>query len=362
MNQSRFLFIGALPDPENKHPGGQASATQGILDYCNLNDINVDIIDSAQNSFPFPSVYLRISRAIKRNLKLLFKLFRFNYNGIIIFCGEGFSFVEKSFSVFLCRIFRIKTVLSIRSGFFMDEIKSSKLKKNIYSLLLKLPNFHVVQGTKWKALLISLGIDQEKITIIPNWASAEFESSEDIKVATKKETIKFLYVGWMVKEKGVSHILEASQELEEKDSFEVYMVGGGTLYEELLKKANENSQENIKFLGWKNKLEVLRLMQTCHVLILPSYAEGFPNVVVEALSQNMPLITTDVGGIGDSSIDCVNSFIVKVGDTKDLFNSMQKFISDPSIIEEFSKNSYKIFNRRHRMERNCPKYFNIFQD
>ena len=103
-------------------------------------------------------------------------------------------------------------------------------------------------------------------------------------------------------------------------------------------------------------------MQECHVLVLPSYAEGFPNVVVEALSQNMPLITTDVGGLLDSSIHNYNSFIVEVSDYKNLATAMDRFVIQPSLIAEFSINSKKIFNKRHRMEENCSKYFEIFEN
>jgi glycosyltransferase involved in cell wall biosynthesis len=361
MSQSKYILIGAIPDAQYKHPGGQASATQGLMDYCDINQINLDIIDSAQSSFPFPPLYKRIVRSVFRNINLIKKLSLNRYTGAIIFCGSGFSFLEKILSVCICRIFNIKVLLSIRSGFFFDDIESSDLKRYIFSLLLKIPNFHSVQGTKLENLLIDMGVDSKKITLIPNWLPSDFRPSDKLKKVTEGEKIKFLYVGWLVEEKGVHHIYQASQISKHIKDSEIYLAGDGPLLKDLASKTNKD-KTNIFFLGWQRKEKIIELMQECHVLVLPSYAEGFPNVVVEALSQNMPLITTDVGGLLDSSIHNHNSFIIDVSDYKNLASSMDRFILQPSLIEEFSINSKKIFNMRHRMEENCSKYFEVFEN
>jgi glycosyltransferase involved in cell wall biosynthesis len=100
-------------------------------------------------------------------------------------------------------------------------------------------------------------------------------------------------------------------------------------------------------------------MDNNDILVFPSYSEGFPNVIVEALSQGMPIITTDVGGISDSALHNQNAYIVPVRNSKALKKSMEKFVQNKDLIENFSKNSCKIFLKNHQNE-NCRKIFNNF--
>ena len=172
-SKKKYLYIGAVPDQLNNHPGGQATSANGLFQYCLEKKIELDVIDSSQNTFPFPSLYKRIFRSLKRNLQLYKKIKNNKYTGLIIFCGDGLSFVEKSFSCFIARVFKTKALLFIRSGFFIDELQNSKFKKTIYKFLLNFPYKIILQGSNWLDLMISLGIKKDKLEIIHNWANRE---------------------------------------------------------------------------------------------------------------------------------------------------------------------------------------------
>lgn len=355
----KFLFIGALPDEKNKHPGGQTTASRGLIQFCNANKINLEVIDSSQKSFPYPSILKRIYRAIYRNLKLVYKLTFNNYCGVIIFCGDGFSFFEKSLSCLFVRIFNKKVLLFLRSGFLIDEIRNSKIKRFFYPLLLNFPNKIIVQGEKWSAFLKSLNIPIKKIEIIHNWAERDILFKTKHKFKEKDSIVNFLFVGWLVKEKGIENILEAleSSDLLKKQNF--HFVGEGPLRNKIEELKIKNDFDMIKLHGWLKKKRVIKLMDNNDILVFPSYSEGFPNVIVEALSQGMPIITTDVGGISDSALHNQNAYIVPVRNSKALKKSMEKFVQNKDLIENFSKNSCKIFLKNHQNE-NCRKIFNNF--
>jgi glycosyltransferase involved in cell wall biosynthesis len=72
--------------------------------------------------------------------------------------------------------------------------------------------------------------------------------------------------------------------------------------------------KSVEVLGWVQGFVRLRLLRTSRLLILPSYTEGVPNVILEAMASHLPIITTPVGGIPSVVTDQVNGVMVKPGD------------------------------------------------
>ncbi len=355
----KYLYIGAVPDEINKHPGGQATSANGLFQYCLEKKIELDVIDSSQTTFPYPNIYKRLFRSVKRNLKLYKKIKNNKYSGLIIFCGDGLSFIEKSFSCFIAKLFKTKALLFIRSGFFIDELQNSRSKKIIYRILLNIPHKIILQGTNWLDLMITLGINKEKLEIIHNWANREITIQKTPKLSDNKEKINFLFVGWLVKEKGLGQIIDALKNSNILNNQNFSFIGDGPFKKNLLDLKRDKRNMKIKIHGWLTNSEVINSMKENDVLVFPSHAEGFPNVIVEALSQGMPLITTNVGGITDSAIDNKNAFIVPIKDSNSLKIAMEKFVIDKSLIEKFSRESCKIFSINHQNE-NCKKIFSLF--
>ena len=98
------------------------------------------------------------------------------------------------------------------------------------------------------------------------------------------------------------------------------------------------------------------LMQS-DVLVLPSYAEGFPNAIIEALSFGLPIISTNVGGIPDSVVNGWNGYLINPGDRNQLKKTMEKLAENKHLISYFSKNSIETLMKRHSQRINCKKIF-----
>ena len=79
----------------------------------------------------------------------------------------------------------------------------------------------------------------------------------------------------------------------------------------------------------------------CSVYVLPSYREGTPRTVLEAMAMGRPIITTDTNGCRETVIDGENGFLVPVGDCEKLADSMIKFIENPDLISLMGKESTK---------------------
>lgn len=106
-----------------------------------------------------------------------------------------------------------------------------------------------------------------------------------------------LFLGWILPTKGIEELVHAWSELE-LDGWKLLLVGPGEIsyQKELLHKYNPR---NMEFLGEMGHGKAMQLMAQCDLFVLPSYTEGFPNVILEAMALGKPIIATSVGAIPD---------------------------------------------------------------
>jgi glycosyltransferase involved in cell wall biosynthesis len=362
MSNGRYLYIGAKANFGDIHPGGQSTASQGLIEFCEDQKIQLEIINSLQESFPFPSFWTRVKRMLSRQNQLFMKLIKTEYDGVIIFSSSGLSFYEKSYFAMICRCFGVESIMFVRSGHFVTDCENSKIKRLINKLLLKIPNWIAAQGTSWVSLYQELGVDVSRVVLVRNWIPPGFSIASRKKHLSKEggEIVTFIFVGWLVKEKGVGELLEAICSSEILRNCRVVFAGNGTLYEEICDTKERENLDKVQVLGWQSVAEVNLLLEDAHVFVLPSYAEGFPNALMEAISKGLPAVVTPVGGITDSALNGVNSILVKPKDVKSLREAMEKFALEPELIAEYSTKSIGIAHKNHDRETNCRELFQCF--
>ena len=98
------------------------------------------------------------------------------------------------------------------------------------------------------------------------------------------------------------------------------------------------------------------------VFVLPSYNEGMPLAILEAMSYGVPIISTNVGGIPTLVENGVNGFIISPGDILHLENSLRLLISDVDLRQRMSDNNYNKIKSEYSIENNMKKIHKIYQD
>jgi teichuronic acid biosynthesis glycosyltransferase TuaC len=156
-----------------------------------------------------------------------------------------------------------------------------------------------------KKTLCSYGADPKKLHVVLNgirpdvfYRRERLEARKALGVAPEERAI--LYVGNMKSSKGVWELLDAFAELSRDQAVatRLYLIGGGPLAQKLEQYAlRKRFNGAVSFLGVKTSHEVALWMNAASVLCLPSYTEGMPNVVLEALSCGTPVVASAVGGI-----------------------------------------------------------------
>ncbi len=148
--------------------------------------------------------------------------------------------------------------------------------------------------------MLELGV--ERAPIVENWtaSSSLLEIGSSRSVVQSQVAPRLLFVGWVEKEKGIFELLRACSELRKKFKFSLEIVGSGSQI--------GNATDEVEFLemskivtfsGWLDGKDLELAYARSDVLVLPSWAEGFPNVIVESLACRMAVVSTTVGVIPD---------------------------------------------------------------
>jgi glycosyltransferase involved in cell wall biosynthesis len=294
---------------------------------------------------------------IRRAGKLFAALLGRNYEGVIIFSGAGMSFYERILMSAICRLFRVRDVFIIVDGWFLEGLGRGGPSLHIIRLLLKIPHRLAACGSRWSKAFCDLGVASDRIVPIHFWLDESFPVARGPKVAPDRP-IRFLFIGWMIKEKGVNELLSAIRELRGIYEFTVTFIGGGTLLESVRSTIKTSGwEESISALGWISKEDFGNVFEAADIFVLPSYAEGFPLSLIEAFSQGLPAICSDVGGISDSLHDGVNGYLIPPRQTQPLRLAMANYIENPGLIADHSRAALEIFKANHNAENNGKRIF-----
>lgn len=137
---------------------------------------------------------------------------------------------------------------------------------------------------------------------------------------------KFLFVGRIMKEKGICELSHAIQRINENNiKAEFYIIGYMEEASIELDECKKNS--NVFFYDFQE--DIRPFIENCNALVLPSYHEGMSNVLLEAAAMGRPLITTNIHGCKEIVDEGQNGLLVNVGDADDLYEKIKKFIELP---------------------------------
>lgn len=156
----------------------------------------------------------------------------------------------------------------------------------------------------------------------------------------KKENI-ILFAGKLEERKGYLDLLKAFKSINSKTDYKLILAGNGAV-EEANSYIKSNNLNNAFAIGWQNEQEISKWFSKASIFILPSYAEGFPISIIDALSNSCAVVATPVGGIPDLMEDRKNCLYVTPGDVKQIENALLSLINDPNLKEEISLNGFEL--------------------
>ena len=195
-----------------------------------------------------------------------------------------------------------------------------------------------------------MGVDMEKYSRKP-------EIMDKAK-GIRKQVFTFLYVGRIVKDKGINELCEAFDKLSGFAETRLILVGPS---EDTLDPISDKAKEiiennpNIESVGGKFGDELLAYYAAADCFVFPSYREGFPNTVLEAGAMGLPSIVTDINGSREIIRQGENGVIIPPKDANALFEAMINMMRDKKARERMAGNARKMIADRYeqRFVRKC---------
>jgi len=233
------------------------------------------------------------------------------------------SFWRKSVFIIMGRIFKIPVLIHLHgSKFDVFYTNSSFLVKTIIKLVFDKSNFIIVLSKSWMDYIEQL--TRTEIRVINNFVPDYFDPEY---LSEKRDFSAFLYLGQFGERKGIYDLLSSFQIVTSLHKNAVLYCGGNGEEDKVLNKTKElGINDSVHILGWISGKDKFELMYKCAFFVLPSYHEGLPMAIIEAMSFAMTIISTPVGGIPEL-VDSKNGFLVKPGNQKELANILIEAIN-----------------------------------
>ena len=306
-NQVNVVLLSPLPPPF----GGIATWTKTYLENALKNNIRVELINTQKLSGFLGEITrtLRIFKQIKnREKEKGTKVFHLNSA-----CGKLGLFRD-----YLClkRIHKakFKSVLHFHCD-LSKTIGKSKIRRMILSKMCNFASFNLVLNDASKHVLETL--ECKNIQLMPNFVDdyylEPFEKDYSDKIAN------VIFVGRIVKEKGVIEILDTARENPQI----LFTLIGPVEHDN--EKFMDHVPNNVRFLGPKTKKEIRSALRSSDVFLLPTYSEGLSISIMEAMASKMPIITTDVGG-NRSMIENKGGLLIPIKNSSEISHAIMKMM------------------------------------
>jgi glycosyltransferase involved in cell wall biosynthesis len=183
----------------------------------------------------------------------------------------------------------------------------------------------VVLSTQWRDFYVNeVGVPAHRVAILHNPVSLP----PSIPARVKRERVQFLFLGRIGQRKGAFDLLRAFAALPARVRERARLVFAGDGDVERLTMLARECGENVEVHSWVTGERLRDLFAASDVFVLPSYQEGVPMALLEAMAFGLPVITTRVGGIPDVVTDQREGYLLGPGDVYALQAAMAALIED----------------------------------
>ncbi len=194
----------------------------------------------------------------------------------------------------------------------------------------------------------------EKFAVKPNFLS------DDPGMGTGSDGFA-LFVGRLDEAKGVRTLLKSWTSDQSRDLPKLIIVGDGPLAPEV---SVATEHDNIEWLGWQDRDNVVDLMQKAAVLIFPSewYEGGTPMTLIEAFACGLPVIASDLGTMSTMITSGENGYLVPPGNAEAFASTTRKLLSDPDYWSSMRHSVRSNFENHYAADRNYQILSRIYQE
>ena len=212
-------------------------------------------------------------------------------------------------------------------------------------------------------------VPEHKIRVVYNGVPAAYGSHRDEwRGAARRElgldddTAGIVFAGSLIERKGVGVLLDALDGMS-REGWRLFVIGTGNdgpLYERAVKE--RDLEQFVKFLGDVPEERVERILCASDLLVSPSFMEGMPYVVLEAMACSCPVVATNVDGVPEAAPDGEAAILVLPGDPRGLRAAIERLLGDAALRRTLGGNGRRRFERWFTLDRHVEQMESVYLD
>lgn len=278
---------------------------------------------------------------------------------VVIHASGGLSFYRKFVYLLFGHLLRVPMILHLHPAYFSE----------FYAQGSEWTRAMIRSAGRWSARIIFLSALQRDafLTVFP--AEKMVVVSNPVNCWPYQLLLKdwqpdprqVLYLGWIIPAKGVYDLLDAVPAILREFPDARFVFAGPKEVEQLRALvAQRGLDRSVDVPGWVQGFDKLRLLRTSRLLILPSYTEGVPNVILEAMASRLPIVTTPVGGIPSAVTDGVSCLMVKPGDVEGIAAAICALLRDDQKCQQLAEAAYRDVSGNYELETIARQLSGVF--
>ena len=324
--QNKLLIIGGVP--YNERPasfGGTTVLMQNFLEYCQKVGIPYDFVSTNR--------YGGRMSAIRNLMQVFCGLLRYVWRcDCIMYNASSLTgpYLIYPIIFIIGKMLGKKMVFRKFAGGFKNHLEQHCQVQKVVLFLLRHTNLSFFETRELVAFFKGKGVES---VWFPNVRNRRVVPKTEKEMAEYSR--RFVFMAHVRKTKGVGELIDCFRHL--SDDFQVDIYGRLDDFTE-----EELRGSNYRYKGLLNPQEVVDVLKKYDVLLLPSYMEGYPGIVIEAYSVGVPVVATNVGGVPEILEEGVTGFMIESKRVSALENAIKNI--DEKNHLEMSKNALAFFD------------------
>lgn len=309
------------------------------------------------SSYKDGSKITKIFKALNGYLKFLKVLLTEHIDMVHIHSSFGPSFYRKMPFIYVSHVLK-KIVIDHVHGAEFNKFytnaseKKKKLVKKVWSKCDRI----IILSPEWLNQYSAV-VDISKLRVVENYSVIQEQCNDH------PCNHRILFLGFINQIKGCFDMPEVMSYIS-KENIPLKIIIAGTGEEERLKHiaSEKGVLDYFEFTGWVRNTEKDKLLKESDILFLPSYAEGMPMAILDAMGYGLPIISTTVGGIPSIVRDGESGFLFSPGDCKGFANAIVKLMKDDELRKTFGRKSYEIAKENYTLDRHIEKLERVYEE
>lgn len=292
------------------------------------------------------------------NLQKIWKLCKTEHFDVAhLHMAERGSFVRKALVHKLCYSNGIPTIIHHHGAEFIEFYESSPpWMKNWIVKTIDHAAMNLVLG-EYHAKIMRKHFQNANIQVLYNAVDTKVESQY------RPDATGILFVGRLGQRKGIYDLLNAFAACKDQLSPEtkLYLCGDGEVAQVAAKAAELGLQNRIAHLGWCCKEQLADIYRDTMLYILPSYHEGLPMALLEAMSAGIPCIASTAGAISEVIVDGENGLLINAGDIGGIMQSIEALAKCKKMRLQLSSHAFSTIRSRFNIQKHIKQLEMIYK-